>query len=100
LYEGFGNALLEAFYFRKPVVVNRYSIYINDIEPKGFKVVSMDGYVTRNVVGQVRRVIEDETYRHDMVNHNFELGKAFFSYAVLRRKLRALITHFTGMDDL
>ncbi|MFV2069310.1 MAG: glycosyltransferase, partial [Pirellulales bacterium] len=36
LYEGFGNALLEAFYFRKPVLVNRYSIFINHIEPKGF----------------------------------------------------------------
>jgi len=26
-YEGFGNAVLEAIYFKKPVVVNRYSIY-------------------------------------------------------------------------
>ena len=41
LYEGFGNALLEAFYYRKPVLVNRYSIFIADIEPRGFQVVSM-----------------------------------------------------------
>ena len=34
-YEGFGNALLEAIYFRVPVVINRYSIYVQDIEPKG-----------------------------------------------------------------
>jgi len=100
LYEGFGNALLEAFYYRKPVVVNRYSIFISDIEPKGFKVIAMDGFLTRGVLDHVRRVISDEAYRRDMVDYNYELGKAFFSYAVLRRKLRALITNFTGLDEL
>lgn len=100
VYEGFGNALLEAFFFRKPVLVNRYAIFVNDIEPKGFRVVTMDGYLTREVVSKVTHVITDKTYRDEMVNHNFELGKAFFSYSVLRRKLRALITNFTGMEDL
>ena len=100
LYEGFGNALIEAFYFRKPVLVNRYSIFVTDIEPMGFRVITMNGYLTRDVVTQVRRVMEDPVYREEMVNHNYELGKRFFSYSVLRRKLRALITNFTGMDDL
>lgn len=100
LYEGFGNALLEAFYYRKPVLVNRYSIFVSDIEPRGARVTTMNGYVTRDVVAQVRRVIEDEAYRRDIVDHNFELGKTFYSYTVLRRKLRALITNFTGADDL
>ncbi|MHC4176649.1 MAG: glycosyltransferase [Planctomycetota bacterium] len=100
LYEGFGNALLEAFYFRKPVLVNRYSIFISDIEPKGFRVITMNGFLTRNVLEQVRKVIADEEYRQEMVDHNFELGMKFFSYSVLRRKLRSLITAFTGLDDL
>lgn len=100
LYEGFGNALLEAFYFRKPVLVNRYSIFIADIEPKGFQVVTMDGYLTRNVVAHVRRVLTDPQYRDEMVDVNFELSKAFYSYSVLRRKLRAAITNFTGHYDL
>jgi len=100
LYEGFGNALIEAFYYRKPVLVNRYSIFITDIEPKGFKVITMDGYLTRRVIEQVRQLISDEQYRREMVDHNYELGKRFFSYAVLRRKLRSLITQFTGLDDL
>lgn len=100
LYEGFGNALLEAFYYRKPVLVNRYSIFISDIEPKGFKTITMDGYITRSVLDHVRKVIADEKYREEMVDQNFELGKAFFSYSVLRRKLRSLITNFTGLDDL
>jgi len=100
LHEGFGNALLEAFYFRKPVLVNRYSIFITDIEPKGFQVITMNGYLTREVVSQVLRVVNDQDYREAMVDHNYELGKKFFSYSVLRRKLRVLVTHFTGLDDL
>ena len=99
-YEGFGNALIEAFYYSKPVVVNRYSIFITDIEPKSFQVVKMDGYYTRKVVDKVRRVVDDEPYRRQMVEHNYELGKAFFSYSVLRRSLRTLITNVTGLEDL
>jgi hypothetical protein len=45
-------------------------------------------------------VIEDPEHRQQMVEHNYELGKRFFSYAVLRRKLRALVTNVTGMEDL
>ncbi len=45
-------------------------------------------------------VITDAEYRREMVEHNYELGRAFFSYSVLRRKLRSLVTNFTGLDDL
>ena len=100
IYEGFGNALLEAFYFRKPVLVNRYSIYVADIEPKGAKVIAMDGYLTKDVVGQVQRIIDDQEYRDEMVDFNYEIGKSFFSYSVLRRNLRLLVTHFTGQENL
>ena len=100
LYEGFGNALIEAFYYRKPVLVNRYSIFVSDIEPKGFDVITMNGYMTREVVNAVKRVIDDPKHREQIVEHNFELGKRFFSYSVLRRKLRALVTNVTGLEDL
>jgi len=99
-YEGFGNALLEAFYYRKPLLVNRYSIYVADIEPKGAKVISMDGYLTKDVVGKVQRIISDKAYRDEMVDFNYEIGRAFFSYGVLRRRLRTLVTNFTGLDNL
>ena len=50
-FEGFGNAFLEAIYFRKPIVVNTYSIYTMDIQPKGFDVIDtevrMTGYCPR-----------------------------------------------------
>jgi glycosyltransferase involved in cell wall biosynthesis len=98
LYEGFGNALLEAFYCRKPLVVNRYAVFIADIEPKGFRVIPMSGYLTPESLDLVRRVINDADYRQQMGDHNFELGKLYYSYKVLRRKLRTLMFQLTGED--
>ena len=52
VYEGYGNAFVEAIYFRKPIVVNRYSIFVADIEPKGFDVIAINNYITRDVVNR------------------------------------------------
>ena len=95
-YEGFGNALLEAIYFRVPVVINRYSIYVQDIEPKGFKLLEMDGFITPVLVNQVRRVIEDKDYRNSIVDHNYRVARKYYSYTVLRRLLRYHIAALTG----
>ncbi len=99
LYEGFGNAFLEAVYFRIPVLINRYSIFTRDIEPKGFRVPVMDGFVTRDVAEQVRRILEDQDVRRAMVEHNYRTATRFFSYSVLKRSLRTLITNFTGLSE-
>jgi glycosyltransferase involved in cell wall biosynthesis len=86
-FEGFGNAFLEALYFSKPVVVNTYSIYTKDIKPKGFSVIELDGYVTRDAVEKTKQVLTDPKLCQEMVEQNYELGKRFFSYDVLRRRL-------------
>ena len=96
LYEGFGNALLEAIYFRKPVLINRYSIFVRDIEPKGFNLLTMDGFVTPALAEKVGEILDDETLRKQVVDHNYEVARQFFSYAVVRRNLRALISSLTG----
>ncbi len=90
-YEGFGNAFLEAIYYQRPIVVNRYSIYKVDIEPKGFDVITIDGFATRRCITKIKRVLKDEELREKMVKKNFELGKKFFSYEVAERKLLYLI---------
>jgi len=90
-FEGFGNAFLEAVYFKKPVVVNAYSIYTKDIKPKGFSVIEIDGYVTQAAVEQTKAVIDDDGLCQKMVEHNYELGLNYFSYGVLHRGLRALL---------
>jgi len=96
LYEGFGNAFLEAVYFKKPMLINRYSIFIRDIEPMGFELVVMDGYLTRKHIERVREIIESTELRENMVNHNFDIAKRHFSYAVLRKRLSYLLNIFFG----
>jgi hypothetical protein len=96
LYEGFGNAFLEAVYFRKPLLVNRYEVYITDIEPKGFDVIAIDGFLTPRAVQEVRQVLQDAERRRAMVEKNFQLGKKHFSFQSLRRGLSILLTDFFG----
>ena len=96
LYEGFGNALLEAFYFRKPVLINRYSIFVRDIEPKGFRLLTMDGFVTPTLAERVREVLENERVRNEIVEHNYEVARHFYSYSVVRSNLRAFLSSLTG----
>lgn len=93
IYEGFGNALLEAVYFKKPTLINRYDIFARDIEPKGFRFPMMEGYVTRGLVKEVKRILDDEAYRAEMAEHNYRTAEHFFSYEVLRRKLNAVIAN-------
>ena len=87
-FEGFGNAFLEAIYFRKPIVVNAYSIYTKDIKPKGFSVIEIDGFVTSRAVEKTKQILDNPDLCQAMVDHNYELGKKFFSYAVLHQSLR------------
>ena len=53
--EGFGNAFLEAVYYRRPILVNNYSIYEVDIKPKGFRAVWFDGFISTETLKQVRQ---------------------------------------------
>jgi glycosyltransferase involved in cell wall biosynthesis len=90
-YEGFGNAFLEAIYHKRPVVCNRYTIYRTDIEPCGFRTIAFDGYLTGSTVDQVRRVLDDDSLRREMVEHNYQVARDFFSYEVLEAELRLMI---------
>ena len=88
--------MLEAFYFKKPVVVNRYSIYVQDIEPKGFSVVEMDGYVTRETVDEVKKLLGDEEQRQEVVELNYRLAKRYYGYEALRNALNAAFNQIDG----
>jgi glycosyltransferase involved in cell wall biosynthesis len=90
-YEGFGNAFLESIYYRKPVMCNRYGIYRTDIEPCGFDVVLMDGFLTDDVVNRVRETLDKEDERQRMTDTNFTVGTQYFSYRRAADELRALL---------
>jgi glycosyltransferase involved in cell wall biosynthesis len=91
LVEGFGNALLEAVYFRKPVLINRYSTYVSDIRPAGFHLVEMDGAITDAVLDKVKALLSDSALRRQVTSHNFELGLRNYSLKVLRNRLPAVV---------
>jgi len=95
-YEGFGNAFLEAIYFKKPIVVNIYSIYAVDIKPKGFSVIEIDGYVTDEAVQNTLKVLENSKLRERLVNHNYEIASKYYSYKVLFNELSNLIVKCSG----
>lgn len=90
-HEGFGNAFLEAVYYRKPILCNRYAIYRTDIEPCGFDVVLMDGYLTDETVDQVRVILDDADRRQAMVDRNYQVACRFFSYRRVEDELLTIL---------
>ena len=98
LYEGFGNAFLEAIYFKKPMLINRYATFIKDIEPLGFDLIVMDGFLTKRNIEQVKEVLVDIDRREKMVNHNYSIAKRRYSYSVLEKKINSIMEDIFGMD--
>jgi glycosyltransferase involved in cell wall biosynthesis len=94
--EGFGNAFLEAVYYHRPLVVNNYSIFATDIRPKGFRVIEFDGYITEETVWWTQRLLQDPALAAELTEHNYQLARRHYSYAVLRRHLRALLASVFG----
>ena len=96
LYEGFGNAFLEAIYFRKPVVVNTYAVYARDLAPLGFRTIEMNQLLSRQAVELTRRVLTDRVMREEWGEANYGLALKYFSYRVARRKLSARLANLFG----
>lgn len=91
LIEGFGNAFLEAIYFRKPLLVQRYDVYAADIGPKGFQVVEFDEYITDETITAVNRLLDDPAQVAQMAEHNYHIALQHYSYQTLQRLLQELV---------
>lgn len=96
LIEGFGNAFLETIYFKKPILVNNYSIYSHDIKPLGFEVVEMDDFISRSTVEETKALLADPERIEKMVNHNYRLAEKYFGYKTLETKLWYLVKSLFG----
>lgn len=96
LYEGYGNAFVEAIFFRKPVVVNRYSIFEVDIEPKGFDVVVFDSFISEETIEEIRQLLKDSARLAGMAETNYMLGWRYLSYEMLEEKLEMLLVNIYG----
>jgi glycosyltransferase involved in cell wall biosynthesis len=91
IIEGFGNAFLEAVYYRRPLVVRRYNVFRIDIQPKGFEVIAFDAFITEDTVRQAEAVLDDPALTDSIVDHNYERGRQYYSYQLLERRLVSLL---------
>jgi hypothetical protein len=57
-------------------------------------VIVLDGFVSSRVIDQIRTVLNDENRQQEMVEHNYQIGRRYFSYEVLEEKLMHLIRTF------
>lgn len=89
--EGFGNALIETVYFKRPAVVNRYPVYVADIAPLGFEFAEINGKIKPETVEVVRRWLEEPETAVSITQHNYELGTQHFSYATLAKILAPIL---------
>jgi len=94
--EGFGNAFLEAVYFKRPIVVNNYSIYEADIKPKGFKVVEFDGFISDRTLQETRYVLNNPDVTAEESEHNYELAQRYYSFTMLEKRLGLQLANCFG----
>jgi glycosyltransferase involved in cell wall biosynthesis len=96
--EGFGNAFLEAVYYRRPILVNNYSIYEVDIKPKGFFAISFDGFISDSTLELVRHTLKNQDLAQKWADENYKLAKRYFSFTVLERRLQSILADCLGQQ--
>lgn len=106
-WEGFGNQFLEAVLSKTPVIVFEYPVFIKDIKPKGFKVISLGKKVSydpktglakinKNVMKRAAEksieILTDREGYRGMVERNFKIARENFSYKNTLKLLRQILT--------
>lgn len=94
--EGFGHAFLEGIYNKRMLLVSKLPLYKLDIEPKGFKLLSIDHYVDDDTVTRARALLSDNDERQKLVDQNYEIGRTHYSYHSLVSHLSALLDEILG----
>ena len=106
LWEGWGNQLLEAVYARLPIALFEYPVYLSDIKDKDFRFINLGSrisgkddlglaYLDKHVIEEAAdRIIDylvDSNLRKKNIEHNYSIGKEYYSYSSLHRYLEGLI---------
>jgi glycosyltransferase involved in cell wall biosynthesis len=99
MFEGFGNAFLEAVYHRRRILVNNYSTYEVDIRPRGFRVAWFDGFISEATLALARRLLDDPEESTRWADRNYALAARHFSFGILRRHLEDLLVDCFGEGD-
>ena len=62
--------------------------------------IEFDDYVTQATVEQTLAVLADKTLAQQMASTNFELAKHYYSYDVLKTKLKILLANAFGTNEV
>lgn len=98
IIEGFGNAFLEAIYYKRPIMISTYEIFKTDIQPKGFELITFADFIEEQCIQRAEEVLQNKELAEEMVEKNFELGRRHYSYSILEHRLEALIDESLGVD--
>ncbi len=106
-WEGWGNQFIEAVFAKLPVVLFEYPVWVSDLGPVGFDVVSLGrettgtdarGLVTIDpqrvaaAADEVVDILTNPARREAMVEKNFTLGRDNFSLGNLQTLIEKLLT--------
>jgi glycosyltransferase involved in cell wall biosynthesis len=102
MWEGFGNALLEAVAALVPVVVTTYLVYKTDIKGSGIDCIEIrdryddEGYlqIPDAALEKIHHILNDQEARERMVNTNFKSLSREFGLPVLEQKLAELLDDY------
>ncbi len=103
VWEGFGNAFLEAVSCKVPIVTTTYLVYKTDIQGAGFRGPEIrDRYdeegrleIPDDVLAEMRKILLDRKYRDQMAEHNFVVGRKEFGFDALREGLSGLMEDYS-----
>ncbi|MAG13068.1 MAG: glycosyl transferase family 1 [Spirochaetales bacterium] len=103
LWEGFGNAYLEAVAARAPVAISTYLVYKTDLKIMGFQNLEiLDSYddrgnliISDHVVHQAHAILTDSKARKTMTDTNFDIGRRLFGFQTLYRLLEGVVDDYS-----
>ena len=102
IWEGFGNALLEAMAAKVPVVTTTYLVYKTDIGILKFRNVEIldvygdDGHlvIPDQAVEEVYDLLTNPAVRQEAVEHNFEIAAREFGFGKLRERIGTILEDY------
>ena len=80
-------------------MVNNYSIYEADIKPKGFQVIEFDGFISEGTLAEARYLLTHPEKGREQCAHNYELAKRYYSFTMLERRLKVLVSDCFGETE-
>jgi len=89
--EGFGNQFVESVFFRKPLILTPYPVYMKDIKPLGFRTTEIDEKIKTGSLRKVENLLNNKYRVERIVSQNFKLGKKYLSYEWVESKICRLL---------